>query len=300
MSSSPSGLEKDIPLQGSSFRLLVVSLRPKEWIKNLLVLAPLFFSGYMIHSVFVQRALWGFLLFSMAASAVYLFNDLMDREKDILHPSKARRPLASGDLSPALALSFMIGITAVGLGMAFFISTSFFTILSIYMIINIGYTLWLKQVIILDVMAIASGFVLRVLGGAVLIGVQASNWIIMCTILLSLFLALSKRRYELKSLQGEPSLHRQTLKGYNLYILDQLIAVVTASTVMSYALYVVNMGEFQIYSVFFVLFGIFRYLYLIHGETVQGTPTELLLADRPLCINLLLWSLFLMIGIYFL
>ena len=300
MSSSPSGLEKDIPLQGSSFRLLVVSLRPKEWIKNLLVFAPLFFSGYMIHSVFVQRALWGFLLFSMAASAVYLFNDLMDREKDILHPSKARRPLASGDLSPALALSFMIGITAVGLGMAFFISTSFFTILSIYMIINIGYTLWLKQVIILDVMAIASGFVLRVLGGAVLIGVQASNWIIMCTILLSLFLALSKRRYELQSLQGEPSLHRQTLKGYNLYILDQLIAVVTASTVMSYALYVVNMGEFQIYSVFFVLFGIFRYLYLIHGETVQGTPTELLLADRPLCINLLLWSLFLMIGIYFL
>jgi 4-hydroxybenzoate polyprenyltransferase len=170
----------------------------------------------------------------------------------------------------------------------------------VYLLVNLFYTLWLKQIIILDVMAIAAGFVLRVIGGAVLVGVQPSSWIIMCTILLSLFLALSKRRYELLTLQGEPGEHRKVLSGYNPYILDQFIAVVTASTVISYALYAITVGEFQIYSVFFVLYGIFRYLYLLHGGTLQGTPTELLLTDRPLLINLLLWGLFLMIDIYFL
>jgi len=284
----------------SNVRLLFLSLRPWEWIKNLLVLAPLFFAGIMTEPGLLQNAIGGFLQFCFMASAVYLFNDLADRKNDRLHPAKAQRPLASGELSPSLAWGFCGGLSLISLGSAFIISKSFFMVLCAYAIINIFYTLWLKQVIILDVMVIALGFVLRVIGGSVLVGVQPSNWIVMCTILLSLFLALSKRRYELQTIEGEPGLHREVLKGYNAYILDQLIAVVTASTVMSYALYAITVGDFQIYSVFFVLFGIFRYLYLLHGGAVQGTPTEMLLADRPLLFTLLLWGLFLMVDIYFL
>jgi len=280
-------------------KLLLISMRPWEWIKNFLVFAPLFFAGYLTQPVMVQRSFWGFLIFCFLSSSIYLFNDLVDRKNDILHPNKAKRPLASGNLSPSVALAFCIGLGMLSLGVSFLLSWFFFIVLCLYVLINIFYTLWLKQVIILDVMIIALGFVLRVVGGAALVEVQPSNWIIMCTLLLSLFLALSKRRYELKTTPGEPGSHREVLKGYNSYILDQLIAVVTASTVMSYALYAITLGDFQVYSVFFVLFGIFRYLFLIHGETVQGTPTEILLTDRPLLVTLLLWGLFLMVNIYF-
>ena len=292
--------ETGVQSETSTLRLLLISMRPWEWIKNLFLLAPLVFAGYMTDPMMVQRVVWGFLLFSLLASAVYLFNDLIDRKSDALHPVKARRPLASGELSVSWAVFSSILLALGSLAVALVLSRLFFVVLCAYLLVNLSYTLWLKQVMILDVMAIAAGFVLRVVGGAVLVEVQPSSWIIMCTILLSLFLALSKRRYELLTLQGEPSEHRKVLSGYNPYILDQLIAVVTASTVMSYALYAITIGEYQIYSVFFVLYGIFRYLFLLHGGAPQGTPTELLLADRPLLINLLLWGLFLMIDIYFL
>ncbi len=274
-------------------------MRPWEWIKNLLVLAPLFFAGFLMDPVMVQRSLGGFLVFCLIASAVYILNDFKDRESDSLHPCKAKRPLASGALSAHLALSLAVFLAIIGFGVAWTLSKFFMGVLGIYVLINVMYTFWLKHIIILDVLIISMGFVLRIVAGADLVNVQPSNWIIMCTILLSLFLALSKRRFESQTLQHNAVLHRRVLKGYNPYFLDQLIAVVTASTVISYALYAITIGAFQIYSVFFVIFGIFRYLYLLHGGMLQGTPTELLLADRPLLVTLVFWGLFLMADIYF-
>ncbi len=271
-------------------------MRPLHWIKNLFLFAALVFSGHLFISQDVLRIVLGFFCFSFAASGVYIFNDVSDVERDRLHPVKSARPLPSGTLSAPTAVVASILLGVVSLAGAFFLERGFGVVLLTYVLINIAYSLGLKNVVILDVMTIAAGFVLRVLGGAVIIRVPTSEWLIICTVLLSLFLGFSKRRHELTILERAADEHRSVLQHYSPYFLDQMIGIVTASTVMSYVLYTISDDTVHkfgtknlIYTVPFVLYGIFRYLYLVHKMEKGGDPTKLAISDRPLLFNVILW-----------
>ncbi|HTK82070.1 MAG TPA: decaprenyl-phosphate phosphoribosyltransferase [Bacteroidota bacterium] len=275
---------------------IVASMRPQQWIKNLFLFAALVFSGNLFNSGDILLVVSGFLIFSCTASGIYLFNDVADIEKDKLHPTKSLRPLPSGKLSTATATLASTFLIAFGVVAAFFLTISFGITVLLYAVLNVLYSLKLKDVVILDVMTISAGFVLRVIGGALLINVPTSEWLIICTILLSLFLGFSKRRHEIMVLEGDANSHRAVLEHYSLYFLDQMIGIVTASTVMSYALYTISEETVRkfgtahlIYTVPFVLYGIFRYLYLVHKKEEGGNPTKLALTDRPLLINIILW-----------
>jgi len=271
-------------------------MRPQQWIKNFFVFAPLVFAGHLFYRDDLQLTIVGFFLFSLLASGVYIFNDLADLEKDKLHPLKSHRPLPAGKLSVGAARAASALLIGGSVAVAFTLSAGFGAALALYAILNILYSLKLKDVVILDVMTISAGFVLRVVSGALLIQVGASEWLIICTVLLSLFLGFSKRRHEITVLESHASEHREVLQHYSPYFLDQMIGIVTASTVMSYALYTISEETVKkfgtnhlIYTVPFVLYGIFRYLYLVHKKVEGGNPTKIALTDRPLLANILLW-----------
>lgn len=271
-------------------------MRPQHWIKNLFLFAALVFSGHLFITGDLARILLGFLCFSLAASGIYLFNDITDIERDKLHPVKSLRPLPSGQITATAAYGSSTFLLAAGLGGSYLLGQPFFFVLLTYVTLNVMYSVYLKNVVILDVMTVAAGFVLRVLGGAVIISVPTSEWLIICTVLLSLFLGFSKRRHELTMLEASADTHRSVLQHYSHYFLDQMIGIVTASTVMSYVLYtisedtVVKFGTKDlIYTVPFVLYGIFRYLYLVHKKDEGGDPTRLAISDRPLLLNMILW-----------
>jgi 4-hydroxybenzoate polyprenyltransferase len=279
-------------------RSLAKELRPQQWVKNLFVLAPLLFSQNLFTPAAVGRALAAFVLFCLASSSVYLLNDIRDREQDRLHPRKRHRPLASGELNVSLAAGVMIALLLSALAGAWMISKPLALMLFGYWLINLLYSTWLKHQVILDVFAIASGFVLRVAGGGLAIEVEISHWLLLCTTLLALFLGFSKRRHELGLLKAGAQAHRVVLADYNPGFLDMMIAIVTASTVMSYALYTVSedtMRRFHTHALMltlpFVLYGIFRYLYLIHHKNEGGDPTQSLLTDIPMLVNVFLWAL---------
>ncbi len=271
-------------------------MRPQQWIKNLFLFAALVFSGHLFNSNDFFLTIEGFFFFSILSSAVYLFNDYTDSERDKLHPVKALRPLPAGQLSPATALTVSFLLIVVSLLGGFFLDSDFGIVLTIYLSINVLYSLKIKDIVILDVMTIATGFVLRVAAGAILIHVPASEWLIICTILLSLFLGFSKRRTELLELADRAKPHRSVLEQYSPQFLDQMIGIVTASTVMAYALYTISEETVRkfgtthlIYTVPFVLYGIFRYLYLVHKKAEGTDPTKTILTDVPLIINVALW-----------
>lgn len=277
-------------------RNIIVSMRLQQWIKNSFLFAALVFSGHLFIVEDVLLAVLGFFAFSLVTSAVYLYNDVTDVERDKLHPVKSRRPLASGKLSARAAIAAALVLTLIGLWGGFALRYEFGIILGLYITLNILYSWWLKRIVILDVMTIAAGFVLRVVGGAVLIQVPTSEWLIICTILLSLFLGFSKRRSELTSLEVQANPHRAVLEYYSPRFLDQMVGIVTATTVMSYALYTISEETVMkfgtknlIYTVPFVLYGIFRYLYLVHKREEGGDPTKTILTDIPLLINVALW-----------
>ena len=219
---------------------LWVELRPRQWLKNLLVLAPLLFSQNLFALGAAVRTLAAFALFCLISSSVYLLNDIQDCEQDRLHPQKRHRPLAAGELSLGAALGAMVMLLVCALAGGAALSQTFALILLGYWLINVFYSAWLKHVVILDVFVIAGGFVLRVVGGAVAIQVEVSYWLLICTMLLALFLGFSKRRHELILLQGEAAGHRQVLGEYNASFLDIMICIAAASIVMSYALYTVS------------------------------------------------------------
>jgi len=286
-------------------RSFIASMRLQQWIKNLFLFAALVFSGnlFVLHDVVL--VVEGFFLFSLASSAVYLFNDISDLENDKLHPVKSLRPLPSGKLRVGPALAGSILLAATGLLGGYLIRPQFSLVLILYLLINLLYSLKLKEIVILDVMTISAGFVLRVVAGAVLINVPTSEWLIICTLLLSLFLGFSKRRNELTVLEEQADFHRSVLAQYSPYFLDQMIGIVTASTVMSYALYTISEETVRkfgtnrlFYTVPFVLYGIFRYLYLVHKKEAGGNPARLALTDVPLLINISLWILTATIIIY--
>ena len=283
---------------------LVVSLRPRQWVKNLFVFGGLVFSQRLF-TASVWPALGAFAIFCALSGAIYLFNDVADRDKDRLHPSKRERPIASGLLAIPVALGSAIVLIVVGLAAAAALSPRFAVVALAYVGLLSLYSAALKHVVIVDVLTVAIGFVLRAVGGALAIGVDISGWLLICTILIALFLALGKRRHEYLTLDGEAARHRPILAEYSAGLLDQMIAVVTASTVTAYALYTMSpetVAKFHTQllpaTLPFVLYGIFRYLYLLYRRQLGGNPSELFLNDRALLLNTVGWILSVLLIIY--
>jgi 4-hydroxybenzoate polyprenyltransferase len=283
-----SGLSKDL-------LLIIRTMRPLEWIKNLFVFAPIFFSGEA--EQIDKLALVGlvFLAFSAMSSAMYIFNDVRDRELDRTHPSKCERPIASGALSLGVAIAGACFLAACAVALVQF-SPPVLAVVLAYAGMNVLYSLKLKHVVILDVFTIAAGFVLRVFAGGLIIQVEPSSWLIMATFLLSLFLGLAKRRHELLLMKQVANSHRPVLEQYTIPLVDILTAVVTPVTLITYILYTLDgttMARFHSSKLYltagFVVFGIFRYLYLIHRKDLGGSPTQLVIKDQPLRTAILAW-----------
>ncbi len=262
------------------------------------MLAPLVFARRLGDPLAVQHGLLALVAFCMASSAVYLGNDLRDREEDRKHPLKKDRPLASGALGAPAAVVALVALLVGAAALGLLLGPQFSWILGAYLLLNVLYTGWFKRMVILDVMSIALGFVLRVEAGARAVPVVVSSWLLLCTIFVALFLAFSKRRHEITLLQENASEQRKVLDQYSPAFLDQMINVVTASTVVSYALYAVSPetvekyhSEHLVYTVPLVLFGIFRYLYLMYQLADRRSPTDAILRDPPFLINIALWGL---------
>jgi 4-hydroxybenzoate polyprenyltransferase len=277
---------------------ILKSLRPQQWIKNFFLFAALLFSRNLLNRPLLLKTVEAFVAFCLISSAHYIFNDLRDLAEDRLHPIKSRRPLASGRLGKGPAVAALAIIGAAGIGLAASINRPFLLITLGYLVLQTAYSMWLKHVVILDIFVIAAGFLMRVVAGGLAIAVEISSWLLVCTILLSLFLAMGKRRYELVLLDKDAASHRPILREYNTYLLDQMISVVTASTLLAYCLYTISaetVAKFGtrnlIFTVPFVLYGIFRYLYLIHQKAGGGTPESLIIRDKPLLLDIFLWVL---------
>jgi 4-hydroxybenzoate polyprenyltransferase len=285
--------------------LLLHSLRPEQWTKNTIVFAGLIFGLELFDRTAVLRSLLAFAVFCALSGVVYLFNDIMDREADRQHPLKARRPIASGALSPFLAGGAAAALAAVALAAAFALGIPFGVVALSYVLLQAAYSGPLKHIVILDVLTIAAGFVLRAAAGAVVIGVPISHWLLVDTTLLALFLALSKRRHELVLLADGATGHRPILGEYSPYLLDQMISVVTASTLVAYIFYCISPETVQKFgtdmlglTIPFPLYGIFRYLYLVHRREGGGSPSQMLLNDRPLLVCVALWVLAVVVIVY--
>jgi 4-hydroxybenzoate polyprenyltransferase len=273
-------------------------LRPTQWSKNSVLFAALIFSKHLFVWADTARVLLAFVCFCCVASGAYVMNDIRDCERDRQHPLKSRRPLPSGRVPRGTAVLLSLSLMGAGLLLALLLSGGFFVLVAGYLLLQVLYTFALKDMVILDVMSIATGFVIRAGAGGVVINVPVSPWLIICTFLLALFLGFAKRRHELVLLEGRAEEHRAALREYSPYFLDQMMAVVTASVVVAYANYTASaevqekLGTDKLYlTIPFVLFGIFRYLYLVHQREEGGNPTQLLLSDRPLLIDVLLWIL---------
>jgi 4-hydroxybenzoate polyprenyltransferase len=277
---------------------LLQALRIHQWSKNTFVLAPLVFAGVMLDPASVRKALLAFGVFCCAASAIYLLNDIRDREADRRHPLKRHRPLAAGTLSVAAASFASLFLLALAAAGSLALGWAFSGVVLVYVSLNVLYSLGLKKVVILDILIVSLGFVFRVLAGGAAIGVEISSWLTLCTIFVALLLVLSKRRHEILLLAGEASRQRDVLERYSAPFLDQMINVTTASAVVCYALYAIAPeteqkynSEYLVYTVPLVLFGIFRYLFLTYQARDARSPTETILSDAPFLINLLLWGL---------
>jgi len=272
-------------------------VRPEQWTKNLLVLAGVVFGGRLLEPAAVAVAMAAFAVFCALSGAVYLFNDVADREADQRHPLKRERPIASGQLSVPAAVTTGALLGAGGVAAAFSIGTMFGIVAATYLASLLLYSVALKHVVIVDVLMIAGGFVLRAVGGAVAVRVPIGHWLLVCTTLLALFLALSKRRHELLLLADGATDHRRILEEYSPYLLDQMIGVVTSSTLIAYTVYATSadtaarLGTGKLgLTIPFVLYGIFRYLYLVHQKRGGGSPAAMLLTDRPLLGCVALWA----------
>lgn len=297
----PAVPEAPMHLAGTSERRsaalgLLVSLRPGQWTKNLLVFAPLVFAVKLFEGQAVLTSVGAFAIFCALSSAVYLLNDVMDRESDRRHPLKSRRPIAAGEVPVATALGVFAALAAAALAAAFALGQRFGLVAVGYLALQMLYSGPLKHIVIIDVLTIAIGFVLRAVAGAVALQVVISHWLFVCTILLALFIALAKRRHELVLLADDATSHRPILGEYSAYLLDQMIAVVTASTLIAYIFYTISPETEQKFgtawlglTIPFPLYGIFRYLYLVHRREGGGSPADLLLNDRPLLACVVFW-----------
>jgi 4-hydroxybenzoate polyprenyltransferase len=288
-----------------NLRGLIKTMRIKQWTKNSFVLAPLVFDGTLFNLPLLSIALLAAFYFCLASSSVYLLNDLVDIEKDRQHPRKRTRPLPSGRLNPRFAaiMAFLFAvISIVGIG---FLNVWAAAVVGFYLLQNLAYSFYLKNFVIVDVITIAVGFVLRVVAGVLVVGVQAfSPWLYVCASLLALFLGFGKRRHEIALLEDDAASHRASLDHYTLPFLDQIISIVTTSTLVAYTFYSFEAktalagGGKMLLTVPFVFYGILRYLYLIHVRKLGGAPEELLLQDRPFLFAILMWMLSVVLIIY--
>jgi 4-hydroxybenzoate polyprenyltransferase len=284
---------------------LLLSLRPSQWTKNLIIFAGVIFGQKLLDASAVVKSLAAFAVFCALSGVVYLLNDVADRQADRQHPLKRRRPIASGEVSPALALGTAAVLGTAGLAAAFYLRFQFGLIAAAYVALLGLYSGPLKHVVIIDVLTIAIGFALRAAAGALVLGIAIGHWLLIVTVLLALFLALSKRRHELVLLADGATSHRKILQEYSPYLLDQMISVVTASTLVAYAIYTVSPDIIQKFgtdklgvTLPFPLYGIFRYLYLVHQKDGGGSPSDMLLNDRPLLACVALWVVAVVLIIY--
>lgn len=285
-------------------RALIKTMRPKQWIKNVVVFAPLVFDEKLFQPALLARTSLAFALFCLISSTVYIINDLADIEKDRQHPKKRERPLASGTLSPGVAMAAAGLFILISLPVAFWLDRGFSLILLSYLLLNVAYSFYLKHLVIIDVMVIAAGFVLRVAGGVAVVGVERfSPWLYLVVTLGALFLGFGKRRHELLLLADGADAHRAILAEYTLPFLDQLIALVTSTMVIAYSLYTFSAPNLpdnhaMMLTIPAVLYGLFRYLYLIHVKKEGGAPDELLLSDKPLLATGIVWVLAVIVVLY--
>jgi 4-hydroxybenzoate polyprenyltransferase len=278
-------------------RALLKTMRPRQWTKNAFIFAALVFDKQLVIPNSVIRTLAGFVLFCFISSAVYIFNDLSDIEADRAHPDKKNRPIPSGKLPVGVAWAAGIVLVALSIGLGYLLSPTFAAVVAFYFLMNVAYSRWLKHILILDVLIIAAGFVLRVVAGVALIQVERfSPWLYVVMSLLSLFLGFGKRRAELAVLAGDASSHRKVLNGYTIPLLDQYIMIVSGTTIVAYSFYTfsapnVPANHSMMLTIPFVVYAIFRYMYLVEVEHAGGAPEEILLSDRPFQVGLALWAI---------
>jgi 4-hydroxybenzoate polyprenyltransferase len=279
--------------------LILRNMRPKQWTKNTILFAPLIFSQNITNKQLAISSLISFLVFCLLSGSVYILNDLIDIKQDKVHPLKSKRPLASGRLRPVYAIiTFLVLLALCAYISLTYLNYLFILVAGSYLILQIAYSTVLKHIVIIDVFSIAAGFLLRVIAGAEAIEVTFSTWLFFCTILLALFLALSKRRHEIILLDEKAINHRKILFEYSADLLDQMISIVTTTTLIAYILYTISpetVNKFGTdnlkYTVPFVLYGIFRYLYLMHQKNEGGSPERVLLNDKPILITVILYCL---------
>jgi len=281
-------------------------MRPAQWTKNFLLFAGLLFSHNLLSLVLLLKVVAGFGIFCLLTGGIYIINDLVDLKKDQQHPLKRQRPIAAGKLSVSLAKKIAVILLISSLVLAYELDSSFALVCLSYAGMMLAYTVYLKKIAILDVIVISLGFVLRAVAGAVIIHVEISPWLLVCTLFLSLFLVLSKRRHEMVLLGKEANNHRHSLSEYSPQLLDQMIAVVTGSALLAYTLYTLaprtqtEVGTtYLITTIPFVIFGIFRYLYLVYKGNQGGNPEILILSDKPLVLDVVLWIVVVVLILYF-
>jgi 4-hydroxybenzoate polyprenyltransferase len=289
----------------STLKAIIKTMRPKQWTKNVVVYAALIFDGKFLEPTLFLRTTAMFILFCLVSSAVYLLNDLVDMEKDRAHPLKRNRPLASGALKPSYAIIALAVLLGVSLPAAYLLDVTAALILTGYFLLNVAYSFWLKNMVILDVFTIAAGFVLRVAAGAAVVHVERfSPWLYVCITLIALIIALGKRRAELAGLEEDASNHRAILDEYNMNFLDHLISLTTGATIVTYSLYTFsahNLPEnhLMMLTIPIVIYFLFRYLYLIHVKQLGGAPDELIFKDKPLFFSGVFWAVAVVLILYF-
>lgn len=280
-------------------KLILQEIRVKQYTKNVLVYAAPLFSGTLLVPDMLYRSTMAFVSFCLIASAVYILNDIMDREKDRQHPTKCHRPIASGKLSLPLAVGIFCALLLLGGGLSWIIRPGLTALLLSYFVMNIAYSVYLKHIVLIDVMIIAAGFVMRAFAGTIAIGVGASSWFVVCVFMLSMFLALAKRHSEMVLLSEHPRRQRRVLQDYSLELVNQLLTVVTAVTVTSYSLFAIQANDvaepFMLVTVPLVVYGIFRYLYLINIKGLGGKPEEVLLKDKGILCTCLIFFICIMV-----
>ncbi|MEO0130764.1 MAG: decaprenyl-phosphate phosphoribosyltransferase [candidate division WOR-3 bacterium] len=283
----------------------IISLRPHQWLKNILIFAGLVFAQKLFDISLFLKTVSAFFLFSFASGSLYILNDIKDYERDRLHPEKKKRPIANGLIKKEVAFILALLLLFFSLIFSYLLSSSFFFVLIFYIILSIFYTLYLKDIVILDVIIVALGFLLRAWAGTVLINVSLSEWLFICTILLALFLALTKRKTEIEMLNEKAISHRKVLKDYSHNFIDQMISVATASSLIAYSIYTVapeTINKFKtknlVFTLPFVIYGIFRYLYLVYHRQFSENPDKAFIKDIPLLINIILWFICVTLIIY--
>ena len=288
-------------------RPFVRLLRPEQWLKNFFIFAPLIFSKHLFNEMYVWTAVQAFVVFSLLSSTVYIFNDIADREADKLHPTKRNRPIAAGKISITQAIGVAVGLLLLISFLMTQLNSKFLFIAAVYFVLNLGYSFFLKHVILVDVFIVAAGFMLRVLAGAFAINVQVSEWLVLCTLFVSLFLSISKRRAELMIVKNSENYEgRAVLRGYDVEFLDQMMTIAASGMAISYALYTVAERTISIFgsanlifTTLFVLFGIFRYLYLVRARKTEDNPTHMLMTDAVTIFNVAAWFAVCVVIIYF-